>query len=230
MIAAVVRCDNCGAPLGVRAPHCAYCHAPQHWDRRGLDIVRGERVLAIDCTRDATPLRTYTHDTIETERVAPSRHGVDRTFEVTEGCVGIFGPALRDAVAIVEGEAVDAGGAFGALHRAQDFGATTLAYAFTVFPARRAFAFHKRLMSFEHLHEEAIVAWRAHAAVRPPGERNRVELRAADSLFVGLVNDVPVLRIETAHLGFGAPGFHAACVRGSRGQVRLWSLALHRAG
>lgn len=230
MIAAVVRCDNCGAPLAVRAPHCAYCHAPQHWDRRGLDIARGERVTAVDCTRDATPLRVYGDDGIGSERVAPTARGFERSFAPTEGCVGLLAPTLRDAVVIVEGEALDAGGAFGVLHRAQDFGATTLAYAFSVFPARRAFSFDRRLMSVGHVHDETLAPWRVHAAVRPPGERNRVELRAADSLFVGLVNDVPVLRIECAHGTFGAPGFHASCVRAPSGRVRLWSLALHRAG
>lgn len=230
MTAAVVRCDVCGAPLSVRAAHCAYCHAPQHWDHRGLDIARGERVLGLDFTRDAVPLREYSEGSIEGERVAPAARGFERQFATTEGCVGALTPALRDAVVVVEGEALDGGGAFGALHRAQDFGATTLAYALTVFPARRAFSFDKRLMSVGHVHQEPLVAWRAHAAVRPPGERNRVELRAADSLFVGLVNDVPVLRVESAHITFGATGFHAACVRGATGRVRLWSVSLHRAG
>lgn len=230
MTAAVVRCDACGAPLSVRAPHCAYCHAPQHWDRRGLDIARGDRVLGLDFTRDAAPLRAYAEGAIGVDRVAPTARGVEREFATTEGCVGLLASARRDAVVVVEGEALDQGGAFGALHRAQDFGATTLAYALTVYPARRAFAFDKRLMSVGHVHQDPLVPWRAHAAVRPPGERNRVELRAADSLFVGLVNDVPVLRVESAHITFGAPGFHAACVRGATARVRLWSASLHRAG
>lgn len=216
----VLECDHCGGPVGFRAPFCPYCRRELAWDAPPrLEV--GPLVFSRDYRRDEI------EGTVVTTKIERGLEGaivsVTGPFRILESDL----PA-RDTVTSVEGVALDRGGAFGVVVRAFADGALFSGYVASVIPAFRTFRLSRNVEGGDVSTLRALSDWEPCEAVRPIGEPNKVEIRAADSILEVHVNGQRVLSLVDSGLAFGASGFRVFSLE-QRARVLIRRLDVHEA-
>ena len=220
MIPRVLECSHCGGPVGYRAPFCPYCRSALTWTGPP-SVERGGPILS----------RDYRHHEITGALVTTTiDHGADGALVSVTGpfrVIELDHPA-RDTVTSVEGVVLDRGGALGVVVRAFADGALFTGYVASVIPAFRAFRLSRNVEGAEVSTMRALSDWEACEAVRPLGEVNVIELRAADSLLEVHVNGQRMLSLVDSGLAFGASGFRVFSLE-QRARVLVRRLDVHEA-
>lgn len=211
-------CPHCGAPVSFTSARCRHCHAPIA-ARAQLNLLASERSHATDFTSGATPheLSAAKHPQI----VAQAKVGL--TFSLGAG-VSLHlaaGKPFKDGSARIEGLAQDPDASIDVGLRTIDAGEAKLGYLLQARPALgeiRACRFAR--IGAANAVMDPLMPWSRVSALRPPGELNRVELLAADSLIQVRINDTLVARLEDARFGYGLP-LYGATSHGQAARVTL---------
>jgi hypothetical protein len=203
--ARVLTCEQCGGPLVYGAPACAYCHAPQQWERlvsieRGSAFVENAFVQEpmLDLPREAT--RREDGILLDIEK---------RNWHVWHR----FGPHLRNGCFAVRGRALDPHGIFGIYARMHTEGQARAAYELMVYPAHRAWRMRRTLWWPSETHTDVVLDWEHTSLLAGVGSENEVELRCADSVFQVVFNGHRVATLIDASFGFGMLGWVAGSMR-----------------
>lgn len=194
----VLECPHCGGPVGFRAPFCVYCRSPLTWDA-APSIERGELLFT---TRYESPPGEG--------RLVPTAGGG------TEGGLVTVSKAFssidldyqaRDTATSIEGIALDRAGGLCVIVRAFADGGFFSGYVASIIPAFRCLRLARVVEGSGLSTADILAEWEPCSAVRPPGELNHLELRAADSLLEVHVNGTRVLARVDSGISFGASGF-----------------------
>ena len=206
MSAAVLTCEHCGGPLAYAAPTCAYCHAPQQWERH-VSIERGsafvEAALAHEPMTDPPRQASRRADGLLLDIEKADWHVWHR-----------FGPRIRNGCVAVRGRALDGNGSFGAYARMHAEGEARAAYALMVYPVHRAWRLRRELWWPSAAFADVILDWEHTTALAGVGQDNEVELRFADSVFQVVFNGHRVATLIDASFGFGMLGWVAGSMLG----------------
>ena len=202
----VLTCESCGGPLAYGAPSCAYCRAPQTWERL-VSIERGSPFLSIDLAREP-----MTHPPKSASRQAD---GLLITTSVADWTSWHrFGPKLRNGCVAVTGKSLDPTGVFGLYARMHAEGEALAAYELMIYPRYRAWRLRRELWWPSKAYASVIVDWERAPAILGVGHDNEVELRFADSVFQIVCNGHRVSTLVDASFGFGMVGWIGGSVGG----------------
>lgn len=191
----ILECARCGGPVGFRAPFCAYCRSPLAWDV-APSIERGELLYSkrYDGPRDESCL---------------AQIGEGGLMAVNEQVYGRIDPdyQARDTATSIEGIALDRAGGLCVMVRAFADGDIFSGYVASIVPAFGCLRLTRIVEGLGASTADVLADWEPCSAVRPHGQPNVLELRAADSLLEVHVNGQRVLAVVHAGLSFGASGF-----------------------
>lgn len=192
----VLTCAQCGGPLNLGAPFCAYCRAPLRWGQ----------------TIDLQPGEVLTHVAIAS---GPSTIGVPRPDGLhvpvarNQYSWRVVASHARNACVSLRGQALDDHGELGMFVRWNTEGTFRTGYNVRVYPALRSFCFERWMMGEKERISMPVLEWTYSPHVAPPGAINELEVRFADELFHFLINGVQAGTSLEATFGFGEIAWYA---------------------
>jgi hypothetical protein len=218
MIAHVLTCRACGAPITFGAPFCSYCRAPAVWGDT-VDLERGDDVVAFDMVRGSPPANvpgTHTRAGLLVESKADtfSHHVVSRP--------------MRDACVTIRGTTLDASGTLGIFARLNTQGSIKTAYDLRVYPALRSFTFRRIVWGTKKTHASAMRESEHSRFILPPNTMNEIELRYADSVFQIVINGKRVATVIDPSFGYGAVAWRAGAMPQMDSRVLIESVYVRR--
>jgi hypothetical protein len=182
-------------------------------------LARGRLIARLDATKDVV-------DKKELVSVERTNDGAIATVGARKAANGAVGLRRRHGCVVIDGVALDPYATVGVAARQQESG-TSGGYSLAVLPHFRTVNLAKVLASKEHVYFTPLCEWELHDSVRRVGERNEVELRAADSILQVLVNGQLVASCIDATFGFGTFGWRIQSVTGQPARTLIRSVTVY---